>query len=78
MSTTVLPPLSQVDPARAWQPWQPSAGDPWSLKWAGHLFRRAGFGAPLPRLRQAVAEGVFGTLNRLLEGDPFRSRATRT
>ncbi len=71
MSTTVLPPLSQVDPARAWQPWQPSAGDPWSLKWAGHLFRRAGFGAPLPRLRQAVAEGVFGTLNRLLEGDPF-------
>ena len=35
--------LDRIDPAAAWQVWQPSAGDPWNRKWAAHLYRRAAF-----------------------------------
>lgn len=69
MPPTALPPLDQVDPVEAWKPWEPDANQPWDLKWAGHLFRRAGFGAPLPRLQEAVRNGFPATLERLLLGD---------
>jgi hypothetical protein len=58
-----------VDPASAWKPWEPTDKDPWGLKWAGHLYRRAGFGATAAELRDAVAKGHEATLRRLLEGD---------
>ena len=45
MSTPTPPSLKEIDPAAAWQPWQPDAIQPWDLKWAGHLYRRATFGA---------------------------------
>jgi Protein of unknown function (DUF1800) len=70
MSSKELSPLDQVDPARAWQPWQPTDKEPWDLKWAGHLYRRAGFGASHARLREAVTRGFPDTLNRLLKGVP--------
>src|SRR5438309_249682 len=57
------------DPAEAWKPWQPSAADPFNLKWAGHLYRRAGFGANLEELRTAVERGLSTTLDLLLHGD---------
>jgi len=38
-------PLDKIDPVAAWQPWEPDAKQPWNLQWAGHLARRAGFGA---------------------------------
>jgi hypothetical protein len=63
------PPIDKVDPARAWQPWEPGAKDPFDLKWAGHLFRRAGFGAGLKDLRAAVEKGLEATLTRLLNGE---------
>src|SRR4051812_38880161 len=37
--------LSKVNPADAWQPWLPTADEPWDRKRAAHLFRRAAFGA---------------------------------
>jgi uncharacterized protein (DUF1800 family) len=70
MNATVLPPLEQVDPAQAWQPWQPTPADPWSRKWAGHLYRRAAFGATHQELETAVKQGLPATLERLLKGDP--------
>jgi uncharacterized protein (DUF1800 family) len=62
--------VDKVDPARAWQPWQPSAADPWGLKWAGHLYRRAAFGGNLAELRRAVAAGHTATIDLLMKGEP--------
>lgn len=69
MSSAALPPLHQVDPVEAWKPWEPDAKQPWDLKWAGHLFRRAGFGSPLPKLQEAVRYGLPATLEKLLHSD---------
>jgi uncharacterized protein (DUF1800 family) len=65
-----LPPLSKVDPEKAWQTWEPDEKNPWNLKWAGHLYRRAGFGANLAELRQAVKQGHAATLTAILDPDP--------
>jgi uncharacterized protein (DUF1800 family) len=70
-----LPPLDQLDPAEAWKPWAPSANDPWNLKWAAHLYRRAAFGAPPYQpglctwdgLQQAVAQGHEATFAQLFD-----------
>jgi uncharacterized protein (DUF1800 family) len=78
MAKTAPPPLDQVDPVKAWQPWEPDAANPWSLKWAGHLFRRAGFGATLAELRQAVKEGLDGTFDRLFRADAEAENLDRT
>jgi hypothetical protein len=66
-----LPVLDQVDPAEAWQPWQPSADDPWGPKWAAHLYRRAAFGPSQEDLLEAERLGVQGTLDLLLRGNPY-------
>ena len=62
--------LDQVDPARAWEPWQPTAADPWGRKWAAHLYRRAAFGASREDLIEANDLGHQGTLELLLNGRP--------
>jgi hypothetical protein len=64
----MLSPLDQIDPAAAWQPWEPTAADPWNLKWAGHLYRRAAFGASPKELKDAVSQGLPATLTLLLKG----------
>ncbi len=61
-------PLDKIDPAAAWQPWRPSAADPWGRKWAAHLYRRAGFGASRADLLEAERLGLDGTLDLLLRG----------
>ena len=66
---TTVPPIDKVDPERAWQPWEPGAKDPFNLKWAGHLFRRAGFGASHRDLTAAVEKGLPATLARIVEGE---------
>jgi uncharacterized protein (DUF1800 family) len=63
-------PLDKLDPAREWQPWEPDDKQPWNLQWAGHLHRRAGFGANLVQLREAVRQGHKATLDRILQGTP--------
>src|SRR5438552_2248692 len=70
MAPTAIPPLDKVDPAQAWQPWQPTADEPFNLKWAGHLYRRAAFGGKLAELRQAEKEGLNANLDHLLTGEP--------
>lgn len=70
MSDARLRPTKELDPVEVWEPWQPSADDPWNLKWAGHLYRRAGFGGTPTELRDAVKQGHAATLDRLLGGDP--------
>jgi uncharacterized protein (DUF1800 family) len=59
-----------TDPRRAWEPYRPSAESPWDLKKAGHLFRRASFGATWAELQTAVREGPDATIDRLLRGGP--------
>jgi hypothetical protein len=61
--------IGKVDPAQAWQPW-PDDQQPWSAKWAAHLFRRAGFGASPAEIEQAVKEGFAATPDKLLVGSP--------
>src|SRR3954470_8157313 len=60
--------MPQLSPTVAWEPWLPSAGDPWSLKWAGHLYRRAAFGGTWAELQEALRAGPGATIDRLLEG----------
>lgn len=62
--------LSKVDPADAWQPWQPSAATPWNRKWVAHLYRRAAFGPSPAETDRALAEGFAKTLDRLAGGEP--------
>jgi uncharacterized protein (DUF1800 family) len=68
MSKNGVPPLDRLDPVKSWEPWEPTAADPWDLKWAGHLYRRAGFGASLAELRQAVDRGLPATLDEIIKG----------
>ena len=67
---TKFPTLDQIDPAEAWQPWQPTAADPWGRKWAAHLYRRAAFGSSRDELLEAERLGLEGTLDLLCEGRP--------
>jgi uncharacterized protein (DUF1800 family) len=64
-----IPPLEKLNPAEAWQPWQPTADDPWGKKWAAHLYRRAAFGAGRQTLEEAERVGPDRTLNLLLRGE---------
>jgi uncharacterized protein (DUF1800 family) len=67
----VAPPTSDSssDPAWAWAPYQPSGKRPWTRALAGHLLRRAGFGATWAELEQAVADGPRRTVDRLVRPD---------
>jgi hypothetical protein len=71
-------PLDKLDPVEAWKPWQPTAKDDWDLKWAGHLYRRAAFGASPVELAQAVKAGHQATLDLLLKGKPDSESFTET
>lgn len=54
------------DPAWAWAAYKPDAKRPWDLRLAGHLFRRAGFGATWSQLQQALSDGPERTIEKLL------------
>jgi uncharacterized protein (DUF1800 family) len=56
------------DPSWAWQPYRPDDKNPWDLKRAGHLYRRAAFGASSRQLDEAVAAGPEKTIAALLSG----------
>jgi uncharacterized protein (DUF1800 family) len=57
-----------VDPQWAWQAYQPTAQSPWDIRKAGHLFRRAAFGATHAELQQAVTAGPQQTITQLVQG----------
>ena len=54
------------DPGWAWSAYKPSASRPWNLAQAGHLYRRAAFGADWGQLQQAVADGPDRAIDKLL------------
>lgn len=61
-------PLDKIDPNEAWKPWQPDEGNPWSLKWAGHLYRRAAFCPSWNELQRSLQQGYEPTIELLLNG----------
>src|SRR5262249_29429083 len=67
-----------IDPELAWQPWRPTAEDPWGRKWAAHLYRRAGFGASREELIEAERLGPEGTLDLLMRGRPYAREVEET
>jgi len=67
-----------LDAKTAWEPYRPSADNPWDLRKVGHLYRRAGFGAPWAELQAALADGPEKTLDRVLAGTPETDDFTRT
>lgn len=60
------PIVENLDPAWAWAAYKPDAQRPWDLRLAGHLYRRAGFGATWPQLQQALRDGPSQTVGKLL------------
>lgn len=59
------------DPRRDWAAYEPDADRPWNLALAGHLYRRAAFGASWDQLQQALSDGPQRTIDKLVrpEGD---------
>lgn len=56
-----------TDPDWAWAVYQPNDQQPWNLIKAGHLFRRAAFGADWNQLQQALTDGPQQTIDKLLK-----------
>ena len=52
------------------EPYAPSAGDPWDVAKAGHLLRRAGFGALPAEIARAVEAGPDGAVDALFVFPP--------
>ena len=55
------------DPRRAWAVYEPDADRSWNLARAGHLYRRAAFGASWDQLQQALSDGPQRTIDKLLK-----------
>jgi len=60
-----------TDARRVWAAYEPSGDRPWNLALAGHLYRRAAFGASWSQLQQALSDGPQRTIDKLIrpEGD---------
>ncbi len=54
------------DPAWAWAAYKPDDQRPWTLPQAGHLYRRAAFGATWDQLQKALSDGPQLTIDKLL------------
>jgi uncharacterized protein (DUF1800 family) len=59
-------PVLDIDPQSAWAEFQPDERRPWNLALAGHLYRRAGFGADWEQLTRAVSDGPRSTIQQLV------------
>ena len=57
-----------IDPAWAWQPFAPTAAQPWNRTLAAHLFRRAAFGATTEDLDAAVKLSPAAAVQRIMHG----------
>jgi uncharacterized protein (DUF1800 family) len=55
-----------ADPGWAWTAYEPDARRPWNPALAGHLYRRAAFGAGWEPLQQALSDGPQRTVDKLL------------
>jgi len=57
---------SMSEPDGAWAPFKPDSQRPWTLPLAGHLYRRAGFGARWDELENAMTSGSQAAVDGLL------------
>ncbi|MHC4581679.1 MAG: DUF1800 family protein, partial [Planctomycetota bacterium] len=55
------------DPRWVWARYEPGPDSPWDLARAGHLYRRAAFGASWEQLQQSLSKGPQRTIDKLLE-----------
>src|SRR6516164_5932177 len=62
--------MEPIDPHWAWKPYVPSDKAAWDLKKAGHLYRRAAFGASWDQLQEALKVGPDKAIDALLRGGP--------
>lgn len=71
----------EIDPVWAWVAYEPGSKSPWTLEKAGHLYRRAAWGATWTELQSALKAGPKSTIDRLLSGGPglddFHQRAAQ-
>ncbi len=67
-----------IDVRTAWEPYKPTAENPWDLRKVGHLYRRAAFGGTWAELQQALADGPEKAVDRLLSGGPASPDFDRT
>src|SRR5438132_432359 len=68
----------RIDPRWAWEGYRPTAAAPWDIKKVGHLYRRAAFGANMPKLQGGLRAGPDRTIDLLLAGKPDRNSAIPT
>ena len=73
-----ISPEDSTDPSWAWAPYEPDARRPWTPALAGHLYRRAAFGANSEQLQQSLADGPQRTVDRLLRPDADIEAFNRT
>jgi uncharacterized protein (DUF1800 family) len=66
------------DPGWAWAEYEPDAEQPWNLAQAGHLYRRAAFGAGWDQLQQALSDGPQRTIDKLLRPQSEAAEFNRT
>src|SRR5438067_3369148 len=66
-----------IDSRRAWEPYKPSAAQPWDLKKVGHLYRRAAFGATWDELQAGLKDGPEKAIDKLLKGGPGQEEFDR-
>jgi uncharacterized protein (DUF1800 family) len=66
-----------IDPRWVWEPYKPSDQSPWDIRKAGHLYRRAAFGASWSDLQVAVKIGPDKTIDLLLNGGPGQDEFAR-
>src|SRR5262245_29819782 len=57
-----------IDPEFAWQPYTPTADNPWDLRKVGHVYRRDAFGASWNDLESGLKTGPQPLIDHLLKG----------
>jgi uncharacterized protein (DUF1800 family) len=62
----------------AWAEYEPDAKRPWNLVQAGHLYRRAAFGANWGQLQQALSDGPQKSIDKLLRPQSEAAKFNRT
>jgi len=67
-----------TDPRWAWAAYEPDADRPWNLALAGHLYRRAAFGASWEQLQQALTDGPQQTIDKLVKPQAEAAQFNRT
>ena len=68
-----------IDPQTAWQPYTPTADNPWDLQKVGHVYRRAAFGASWADLQAGLKARAASAHRPAAQGrTAVRRSTTRT